>query len=64
MMWDEGTRNPDEPWPQAIAALMKEIGADGIDGDTQHGVPLAFSTAAEKMQFPPLSPTRRRYFAT
>ncbi|MGH9626594.1 MAG: hypothetical protein ACRD4G_19965, partial [Bryobacteraceae bacterium] len=47
MMWDQGTRKPDKPWPQAIAEFMKEIGADGVNGDTQHGVPLAFSTAAE-----------------
>ena len=24
MMWDEGTHQPDQPWPQAIAALMKQ----------------------------------------
>jgi iron(II)-dependent oxidoreductase len=41
MMWDEGTHQPGEPWPQAIAALMKQIDADGINGDTQDGVPLA-----------------------
>ncbi len=48
MMWDQGTHDPGQPWPQAIAELMKEIGADGINGDTQDGVPLAFSEAAEK----------------
>ncbi len=48
MMWDQGTRDPSKPWPQAIAELMKEIGADGINGDTQDGVPLAFSEAADK----------------
>ncbi|HEX4232041.1 MAG TPA: formylglycine-generating enzyme family protein [Bryobacteraceae bacterium] len=52
MMWDQGTRDPGEPWPQAIASLMKEIGADGINGDTQDGVPLAFSEAAEKVGHP------------
>ncbi|MGH9618777.1 MAG: formylglycine-generating enzyme family protein, partial [Bryobacteraceae bacterium] len=52
MMWDLGTRKPDKPWPQAIAEFMKEIGADGVNGDTQHGVPLAFSTAAEKIGHP------------
>src|ERR1035438_650231 len=35
MMWDQGTRDPGLPWPQAIAELMREIGADGINGDTQ-----------------------------
>jgi formylglycine-generating enzyme required for sulfatase activity len=52
MMWDQGTRKPDQPWPQAIAALMKKIGADGVNGDTQHGVPLAFSKAAEEIGYP------------
>ena len=49
MMWDQGTRDPGMPWPDAIASLMKEIGGDGINGDTQDGVPLAFSLAADKI---------------
>jgi len=44
MMWDQGTRQPSEPWPQAIAARMKQIDADGINGDTQDGVPLDMPT--------------------
>lgn len=52
MMWDEGTHAPGQPWPDAIAALMKEVGADGINGDTQDGVPLGFSLAAEKIDHP------------
>jgi len=48
MMWDQGTREPDRPWPEALAALMKEIDADGMNGDTQDGVPLAFSLAADR----------------
>jgi iron(II)-dependent oxidoreductase len=52
MMWDQGTRDPGKPWPQAIAELMAEIGADGINGDTQDGVPLAFSLAADKVSHP------------
>jgi iron(II)-dependent oxidoreductase len=47
MMWDQGTHDPGKPWPQAIAERMREIGADGVNGDTQDGVPLAFSTAAD-----------------
>jgi hypothetical protein len=31
---------------------MKEIDADGINGDTQDGVPLAFSLAADKVGHP------------
>jgi formylglycine-generating enzyme required for sulfatase activity len=52
MMWDQGTRDPGTPWPQAIAQLMAEIGADGINGDTQIGVPLAFSAAADRTGHP------------
>ncbi len=52
MMWDQGTRDPGKPWPQAIAELMEQVGADGINGDTQDGVPLAFSVAADKVGHP------------
>ncbi|MFY9742484.1 MAG: SUMF1/EgtB/PvdO family nonheme iron enzyme, partial [Candidatus Sulfotelmatobacter sp.] len=52
MMWDQGTRDPGMSWPDAIASLMAEIGADGINGDTQDGVPLAFSLAADKIGHP------------
>ena len=52
MMWDQGTREPGMPWPDAIANLMKEIDADGINGDTQDGVPLAFSLAADRIGHP------------
>jgi iron(II)-dependent oxidoreductase len=52
MMWDQGTHDPGTPWPQAIAELMAEVGADGINGDTQDGVPLAFSAAADKVGHP------------
>ncbi len=52
MMWDEGTREPGKPWPEAIAELMKKIDADGVNGDTQDGVPLGFSLAADKIGHP------------
>jgi formylglycine-generating enzyme required for sulfatase activity len=52
MMWDLGTRDPGMPWPDAIASLLKEVDADGINGDTQDGVPLAFSLAADKIGHP------------
>jgi iron(II)-dependent oxidoreductase len=52
MMWDQGTRDPGMSWPDATAALMREIGADGVNGDTQDGVPLAFSVAADKSGHP------------
>jgi formylglycine-generating enzyme required for sulfatase activity len=52
MMWDQGTRDPGKPWPEAIAQIMKELDADGINGDTQDGVPLAFSFAADASGHP------------
>jgi len=52
MMWDQATRDPGEPWPKAIADFTKELGADGINGDTQDGVPLAFSLASEAVGHP------------
>lgn len=52
MMWDQGTHDPGALWPQAIAELMKEVDADGINGDTQDGVPLAFTLAAESFGHP------------
>jgi gamma-glutamyl hercynylcysteine S-oxide synthase len=52
MMWDQGTRDPGTSWPDAIASTMAEIGADGINGDTQDGVPLAYSLAADKIGHP------------
>jgi gamma-glutamyl hercynylcysteine S-oxide synthase len=52
MMWDQGTHDPGTPWAQAIAELMAEVGADGVNGDTQDGVPLAFSAAADKVGHP------------
>jgi iron(II)-dependent oxidoreductase len=52
MMWDQGTRDPGQPWPQAIAAMMKSIDADGVNGDTQDGVPLSFVKASEQIGHP------------
>ena len=52
MMWDQGTRDPGMSWPDAIASTMAEIGADGINGDTQDGVPLAYTLAADKIGHP------------
>jgi iron(II)-dependent oxidoreductase len=52
MMWDQGTRDPGKPWPEAIASLMADIGVDGINGDTQDGVPRAYSEAADRIGHP------------
>jgi formylglycine-generating enzyme required for sulfatase activity len=52
MMWDQGTRDPGQPWPDAVAKLMTEIDADGINGDTQDGIPFAFPKAADTIGHP------------
>lgn len=52
MPWDTGTNAPASPMPEAIAALMKEIGADGVNGDTMTGVPESYSLAAEAIGYP------------
>ena len=52
MMWDQGTRDPGKAVAGGDRRLMAEIGADGINGDTQDGVPLAFSLAADKIGHP------------
>ncbi len=52
MLWDQGTRDPARGWPAALAEEMKTIDADGINGDTQDGVPLAFSQAAISLGHP------------
>jgi gamma-glutamyl hercynylcysteine S-oxide synthase len=52
MMWDQGTHDSGGSWPKDIAELMAEIDADGINGDTQDGVPLAFSSASDQLKHP------------
>jgi gamma-glutamyl hercynylcysteine S-oxide synthase len=52
MMWDQGTRDPGMPWPDAIAKLMQEVDADGINGDTQEGIARAFPDAADRTGHP------------
>ena len=52
MMWDQGTHDPEKPWPTALAEELKAVDADGVNGDTQDGVPLAFSMAAMQIGHP------------
>ncbi len=52
MPWDNGTRAQGEPDWKAIARLVKETGADGINGDTYNGVPRAFFDACEALGRP------------
>jgi len=47
MPWDTGTREVGSSMPLATASLMARIGADGINGDTMDGLPLAYREAAD-----------------
>lgn len=48
MPWDNGTRESESSDWDRMADLVAATGADGINGDTYSGVPLAFHTACEK----------------
>jgi gamma-glutamyl hercynylcysteine S-oxide synthase len=52
MPWDQGTREEREPYWKIMAGLMAEIGADGLNGDTMHGVPRVFRTASDQAGWP------------
>lgn len=52
MPWDNGTREQGEPDWNAIASLVKAVGADGINGDTYNGVPRAFFDACDRLGHP------------
>jgi hypothetical protein len=43
MLWDRGTRQQGTPDPLALAKLLAQVGADGINGDTLDGVPHSFA---------------------
>lgn len=46
LAWDSGTREEGTTVPAALASLLKEIGADGINFDTLESVPAAFNAAS------------------
>jgi gamma-glutamyl hercynylcysteine S-oxide synthase len=52
MPWDNGTREAEQNDWQAIAELVKAVGADGINGDTYNGVPRAFFDACDALGCP------------
>jgi iron(II)-dependent oxidoreductase len=52
MVWDQGTRDEESGDAQAIASEMKEVGADGVNGDTLEGMPYVFRSAAEALHYP------------
>lgn len=52
MPWDTGTRQEGVPLWTAAARDMKEIGADGINGDTMKGLTREFRQASEEVGYP------------
>lgn len=52
MPWDQGTHDSGLANADATAKLLAEVGADGVNGDTLRGLPLAFKTAADRAGHP------------
>ena len=52
MVWDQGTHNEGVPDADAIARELASVNADGINGDTQEGMPASFLRASEKIGHP------------
>ena len=50
--WDNGTREQGQRDWHAIAEIIKQVGADGINGDTYNGVPRAFFDACNALGCP------------
>jgi formylglycine-generating enzyme required for sulfatase activity len=50
--WDQGTRRTGEPLWEGIARELAEVGADGVNGDTLDGVPLAYRVASDRTGHP------------
>jgi len=52
LAWDTGTRDEGAPTATALAELVAQIGADGVNFDTLEDVPAAFHAAAEATHHP------------
>lgn len=52
MIWDHGTRRISIPMADELTAEMKELGADGLNGDTMHGVTSDFKEAYTRLGYP------------
>ncbi len=52
MIWDNGTRPLDHNMAVALVSMMKEIGADGLNGDTMSGVSEDFAAASDSLGYP------------
>jgi len=52
MLWDQGTRDEGRPDWESIAEEMKEVDADGVNGDTTTGMPAIFAETAKALHHP------------
>ena len=52
MAWDNGTKPEGVPDWEAATSLAREVGADGVNGDTYNGVPRAFLDASRRVEHP------------
>lgn len=52
MIWDRGTRSLRYEMPVALVREMKELGADGMNGDTMWGVTEDFQHAYDSLGYP------------
>ncbi|HVX61668.1 MAG TPA: sulfatase-like hydrolase/transferase [Pirellulales bacterium] len=52
MPWEADTREEGKPLAEAAALLMKQVGADGINGDTMAGLGVEYRQAAERLNYP------------
>ncbi|MEC5143902.1 SUMF1/EgtB/PvdO family nonheme iron enzyme [Chitinophaga sp. 212800010-3] len=52
MIWDNGTRRISIPMATALIQEMKELGADGLNGDTMNGVTEDFKDAYTLARYP------------
>ncbi|MDQ0110024.1 formylglycine-generating enzyme required for sulfatase activity [Chitinophaga terrae (ex Kim and Jung 2007)] len=52
MIWDHGTRAISESMAMALVKEAKELGADGLNGDTMNGVTIDFADAMKQLHHP------------
>ena len=52
MLWDQGTHDEKKSDPEVLAQLLAAVDADGINGDTQEGMPDSYLLAAQKVNHP------------
>jgi hypothetical protein len=48
MPWDVGTRDEGAPLSETIARTLREVNADGVNGDTIQGMPKEYRAASDQ----------------